>query len=104
MADVKPMTPTQLLARKGEVTLFDVRPTVERARASIDWARPFDADGEAHLLSLPKDAPVVFLCHHGIRSRRAAEDVAREGYTDVYNLEGGIEAWSRTVDPNVPRY
>ena len=47
---------------------------------------------------------IALHCHHGVRSRAAAEQLLREGFTNVYNLEGGIEAWSREVDPSVPRY
>jgi monothiol glutaredoxin len=89
----------------GEPThLFDVRPEVERKIAKIDQAIALDADGVATLEGLPKDAPIVFQCHHGMRSRAAAEEALRRGFVRVYNLEGGIEAWSRDVDPKVPHY
>ena len=88
----------------GEVELFDVRPPAERARASIAHARSLDAAGRTYLEGLSKDTPVAFHCHHGSRSRAAAEQLLRQGFTKVYNLEGGIEAWSRDVDPTVPRY
>ena len=92
------------LLDEGKVTLYDVRPDAERARASIAAARKLDAKGQEELLALPKDAPIAFHCHHGVRSRSAAEALLREGFTNVYNLEGGIEAWSNDVDPTVPRY
>jgi monothiol glutaredoxin len=103
---VKPIDPHGLkaLLDAGKVELFDVRPDDERATASIARAKKLDAAGQKYLLGLPKDAPVAFHCHHGTRSRRAAEDLLREGFTNVYNLEGGIEAWSREVDPSIPRY
>lgn len=44
------------------------------------------------------------LCHHGVRSRAAAEKVLKMGFAKVYNLEGGIDAWSQHVDPKVARY
>jgi monothiol glutaredoxin len=89
---------------KNEITLFDVRPERERALAKIDWARTLDAAGQEYLFSLDKNAPVAFYCHHGMRSQNAAEQLLREGFKKVYNLEGGIDAWSQTVDPSVPRY
>jgi monothiol glutaredoxin len=46
----------------------------------------------------------VVQCHHGVRSQRAAEELVAAGFRDVHNLVGGIEAWSRDVDPEVPRY
>lgn len=84
--------------------LVDVRGDDERRLAKIDRARALDADGEKHLAGLPKDTPIVFQCHHGMRSRAAAERFLGQGYTNVYNLEGGIEAWSTKVDTKVPRY
>jgi monothiol glutaredoxin len=104
---VKPLSAPQLKAMHDEgkkLELFDVRTEREREMAKIDWAVWLDKEGQARLMSLPKDTPVVFLCHHGVRSRQAAERVLQEGFTNVYNLEGGIEAWSTSVDPKVPRY
>ncbi len=103
---VKGLAPKALkeMLDKGEIALFDVRPEVERARAKIAQAKPLDADGQKSLLALDRAHPVAFYCHHGIRSRAAAEQVLQEGFTKVYNLEGGIAAWSRDVDPSVPQY
>ncbi|HEY8076307.1 MAG TPA: Grx4 family monothiol glutaredoxin [Labilithrix sp.] len=106
-ARVKPLTAPELAAwrdQKKAFELFDVRPENERALAKLDFAKALDAAGEKHLLSLPKDAAIVFHCHHGTRSRSAAERVLREGFSNVYNLEGGIDAWSQKIDPKVPRY
>jgi monothiol glutaredoxin len=88
----------------GKIELFDVRPDDERALASIAQAKKLDAAGQKHLSGLKKDAAIALHCHHGGRSRSAAEQLLREGFTNVFNLEGGIEAWSRDVDPTVPRY
>jgi monothiol glutaredoxin len=93
-----------LLDKKTKLELFDVRPEKERAIAKIDVARPLDAAGEAYIHALDKGTMLVFQCHHGMRSRNAAEQFLREGFRNVWNLEGGIEAWSARVDPNVPRY
>ncbi len=103
---VKGLGPRELKAMMdvGEIELFDVRPDDERALASITHARSLDARGRDYLKGLAKDTPVALHCHHGVRSRAAAEQLLREGFTKVYNLEGGIEAWSRDVDASVPRY
>jgi len=93
-----------LLDKGTDLVLVDVRPERERAIAKIDRARPLDIDTERYLASLDKGAMLVFQCQHGMRSRNAAEQFLREGFRNVYNLEGGIEAWSATVDPSVPRY
>ena len=47
---------------------------------------------------------VVTYCHHGVRSLTAAGILERNGYEQVYSLAGGIDAWSREIDANVPRY
>jgi monothiol glutaredoxin len=47
---------------------------------------------------------LVFHCHHGMRSQAAAEHCLRLGFTQVYNVAGGIAAWSRDVDPSIPQY
>ena len=91
--------------RSGEIAhLFDVRTPEERALASIEGGVLLDDAGEARLRALPKDTPIAFHCHHGIRSRNAAQRFLRDGYTRLYNLSGGIAAWSRDVDPKVPMY
>jgi monothiol glutaredoxin len=102
-ARVQQLTPAALksMLDAGPVMLIDVRPDAERMRASIAAARPLD---EAALLQLPRETPLVFQCHHGGRSQRAAERFVAHGFTRVYNLAGGIDAWSQTVDPSVPRY
>jgi rhodanese-related sulfurtransferase len=51
-----------------------------------------------------KSQPLLIQCHHGARSARAAAWLIEQGFTDVTNLAGGIEAWSVAVDPAVPRY
>jgi len=104
---VKSLSATELkkwIDEGKKFELFDVRTDEERDIAKVDRARALDVEGEKALLALAKDTPVVFMCHHGMRSRNAAERILREGFTQVYNLEGGIDAWSQKVDSTVPRY
>ena len=106
-ARVKSLTAPELktwMDEKKPFELFDVRGDDERKIAKIDQARALDVEGEKHLLGLDKKTAIVFQCHHGMRSKSAAERFLREGFTNVYNLEGGIEAWSQKVDTKVPRY
>ncbi|QQS12445.1 MAG: sulfurtransferase [Rhodospirillales bacterium] len=56
------------------------------------------------IMSLPADRPLVILCHHGMRSRRAALWLRAQGIERVSNLRGGIDAWARTVDPGMRTY
>lgn len=53
---------------------------------------------------LPDDQPIVVYCHHGMRSMQVALFLEHAGFSDLYNLTGGIEAWSLGVDASVPRY
>ena len=89
---------------RGEVMVFDVRPEDERVIATIAAARPLDAAGQKTLFGLDRETPVAFHCHLGTRSQEAGEQLLREGFRNVYNLRGGIDAWSQMVDPSVPRY
>ena len=83
---------------------YDVRTEKERATAVIKGAKLLDDAAMAEAEALPKDTPIAFTCHHGNRSRAAAEHFLKQGFTRIYNLAGGIDAWSRDVDPSIPRY
>lgn len=84
--------------------LLDVRQPEEYATARIEGAVLIPL-GElpGRLAELPKDRPVVVMCHHGMRSAHAVHHL-REAGIDALNLAGGIDAWSRDVDPKVPLY
>jgi rhodanese-related sulfurtransferase len=84
--------------------LVDVRTDEERAVARIEGARLLDQSYHDALLDMDRDTPLVFQCHHGIRSQHAAEYFREQGFRDLSNLRGGIDAWSQIVDPSVPRY
>jgi monothiol glutaredoxin len=103
---VKPIQAPALKAMldAGGIELFDVRPEEERKIASISQAKPLDGEGQTLLSTLDKNRAIALHCHHGMRSRAAGEQLLRAGFTNVYNLEGGIEAWSRDVDASVSRY
>ena len=93
-----------LLDGGAAVTLVDVRTPEERAIARIEGARLLDQAFHDELIGLDRATPLVFHCHHGIRSQNAAEYFRQQGFTDLANLAGGIDAWSVLVDPAVPRY
>jgi len=54
--------------------------------------------------SLDKDAEIVVICHHGIRSRSIALYMEQQGFRNMINLSGGVEAWAREVDIDMPTY
>ncbi|OGT60735.1 MAG: monothiol glutaredoxin, Grx4 family [Gammaproteobacteria bacterium RIFCSPHIGHO2_12_FULL_63_22] len=104
---VKSMTVQELHDRivAGAIDVIDVRPA--QARAIAPFPQPhevLDEDSHDRLAALPKDLPLAFLCHHGNSSRQAAEHFRGLGFHDIYNVEGGIDAWATEVDPKVPRY
>jgi monothiol glutaredoxin len=84
--------------------LIDVRTPEERATASIPGSTLINEMVAERLEALPKDSVLVFHCHHGGRSQAAAEHFADLGFTNVFNVIGGIDAWSQEVDAEVPRY
>jgi monothiol glutaredoxin len=94
----------QLLESADPPVLVDVRTEHERAIAAIAGSELLTRESYARLVALDRHTPIVFQCHHGIRSQAAAEHFAEQGFDRVYNLAGGIDAWSLLVDPAVPRY
>lgn len=53
---------------------------------------------------LDPERPTVVICHHGVRSRQVAQYLVQRGFKQVFNLSGGIDAWSRDVDTSIPTY
>ena len=89
----------------GDITVIDVRPPAARAMAPFPERHEVAEEStRARLEALPKDRAIAFLCHHGSSSRQDAEHFRGMGFTDVYNVEGGIDAWSVHIDASVPRY
>ncbi len=50
------------------------------------------------------DREIVVFCHHGVRSQRVAAWLAQQGFASTYSMSGGIDAWSRQIDPEIGRY
>ena len=92
-----------MIAKKEDFTLVDVRTPAEHEIARLPGGRLLDDAFLAELEDGPKDRKLVFQCHHGVRSRAAAERFLANGFSNVWNLEGGIDAYS-SVDPTVKRY
>ena len=86
------------------IELLDVRTPEERAIAAIPGAVLLNETEAARIEGLPRDTKLVLHCHHGGRSQQAAEQFVSLGFTQVWNVVGGIDAWSQEIDPDVPRY
>ncbi len=106
-ATVKQISPTALKAMmdNGDAYVVDVRTPAEREQAVIEGTHLLDASLEPTLMGMDKEnTHLVFQCHHGGRSQQAANYFLSQGFKNVYNLTGGIDAWSQEVDATVPRY
>jgi len=78
----------------GELTLVDVR--AQAARDALPCPLPhevLDEDSHARLAALPTGTPLAFLCARGVSSRQAAEHFRGHGFRQLFNVEGGMEAW-----------
>lgn len=98
-----------LLAGDRPALLLDVREAweFELAAIRVDGARTLHLPmGQVpqRLAELDPAQPIVCICHHGLRSARVVAFLERAGFASVYNLAGGIDAWSTQVDAGVPRY
>jgi adenylyltransferase/sulfurtransferase len=105
---VQELEPRELAGRlhRGDpVAVIDVREPYEWRIARIEGARliPLSTLG-AMAAELPKDRDLVLYCHHGTRSRAAAEFLVQQGFSRVWNLSGGIARWSTDVDSSVATY
>jgi sulfur-carrier protein adenylyltransferase/sulfurtransferase len=90
---------------KPSLLLVDVREPREAEIAHIAGARLIPLrELPGRLTELPGHAEIVTHCHHGPRSLKAAEILKGAGFANVRSLAGGIDAWAREVDPEVPRY
>ena len=85
--------------------LLDVREPWEYQRCHIAGSRLAPVGEIPRLLpELPTERDIVVICHHGNRSMRVCEYLEQREFTRLINLDGGIDAWAKTVDPAVPTY
>jgi rhodanese-related sulfurtransferase len=86
--------------------LLDVRETWEYQTASLPNSLLIpmgEISARAHT-ELDPDQQIVVLCHHGARSLSVTMWLRNQGFENVQSLAGGIDAWSRSIDPTIPRY
>lgn len=99
----------QQAASVGQPLVLDVRETWECQLASIAPAgcevliMPMQTI-PARLMELDKSRPIACLCHHGGRSMQVASFLKQQGFSNITNISGGINAWSNQVDASVPVY
>lgn len=91
--------------RREKPVLLDVREPWEYEKARIEGATLMPMrELPSRIGQIDEDKEVVAICHHGGRSMQVAMFLEKQGFKRVHNLVGGIDAWSRTVDPAVPLY
>jgi len=88
------------------LNLIDVREPEEHRICRIDSATLIPMRQISEQLEHLEEAtaPLVLFCHHGVRSLNVVAWLREQGLTDCQSMAGGIDAWSRDVDPGVPRY
>jgi len=92
-------------ARRDDFDLIDVREPQEWEIARIEGAVLIPLRSLPERMSeLDSSREIVLHCHTGVRSMRALELLHQAGFRKLKNLAGGIDAWSRSIDPGVPRY
>jgi len=106
---MRELSPVEVLGLPHEALLLDVREDWEVALAAIridGWPALHIPMHElpARLAEVDRTRPVVCICHHGVRSSQVVAFLERAGRHPVYNLAGGIDAWSLEIDPSIPRY
>ncbi len=92
-------------AGRAKPLLLDVREPWEYEKARIEGSQLVPM-GEipARLGELDPDREVIAICHHGGRSMQVAMFLEKSGFAKAHNLAGGIDSWSKTVDPSIPLY
>jgi adenylyltransferase/sulfurtransferase len=107
--DLMNITPAELKGRldRGEIfRLIDVREADEWAVARLPRAEliPLSQFQQRAAAELSPDETLILYCHHGMRSGRAQDYLKAQGYANVLNLSGGIDAWALQVEPAMKRY
>jgi len=101
---ISPKETAEAMKDANAPKLLDVRMPQEWDLAHIEGATLVDEKLVQEIMSWPKDTAMVFYCHTGRRSMDAASYFSGHGFKTAKSMPGGIEAWTQTVDSNVPRY
>lgn len=90
---------------RGKPVLVDVREPWEFDVCRLDGSKPMPMRSvPARFAELERDAETVIICHHGARSYQVAMFLEHQGFTNIFNLYGGLAAWAQQADPSMPTY
>ena len=104
LSEIDPIELKRRLNKGDKPTILDVREPWEITTASIAGTVNIPmGDIPARREELDPEREIIVMCHHGVRSAQVAMYLARNGFANILNLAGGIDAWSE-IDPSVPRY
>jgi rhodanese-related sulfurtransferase len=94
------------LASPNPPLLLDVREPWEYETAHIEGAKlmPMAEIPARAFQELNEEDPILVLCHHGARSLSVAAWLRNQGFDQAQSISGGIDTWSRLIDPTIPRY
>ncbi len=111
MAEPLELSPQEVKFRlkdENEAILIDVREPEEFALSRIDGARLIPMQcvpAELQRIEgMADEAALMVICHHGVRSLQVVSWLREHGVENCFSLAGGIDRWSREIDPSVPRY
>ncbi|MGF1722924.1 thiosulfate sulfurtransferase GlpE [Vibrio kyushuensis] len=91
---------TQTLLLKPEAILADTRDSQSFAQGHVEEAFPLNNDTIVEFMNeVEFEQPILVMCYHGISSQNVAQYLINQGYSEVYSVDGGIEAWRRAGLP-----
>lgn len=103
--EISPADAAVRLATDNDAMLVDVREDWEYVFVHLPDATLIPlSEFEERYTELPSDRDLLIYCHHGIRSLDAVRYLREQGYTRAWSIAGGIDRWSRLLDPDLPRY
>ena len=105
---VKRLSPAEaksILTQQANVRLIDVREKWEYDTAKIENSELMPlSEFNKHFSKLSPDDYLIIFCHHGNRSMTVSSYLVQNGFKNVSNLEGGIDAWAQEIEPDIPLY
>ena len=105
MRNIDPTALKERLDKGDSLFLLDIRETWEYELCQLENSINIPMSVIAEKVSvLDEKKETLVICHHGMRSMQVGQYLENMGFNDVINLDGGLDAWAKTVDPEMPQY